>query len=493
VEPPLALSTGLAEAGALLLAALVAVALLASLARTRALGTLGVLVVAPLLLIGQVAETPQWGPVRAHPVSAAVAALAGLGLLVLVAAFLRRRPNVFPLLVVAVLPFRVPVESGGATSYLLVPLYLVVAAGALAFLVPHLRGEAAEEERDPKPIALGLAGWVVLYALQVLYSGDTTNAVNNLVFFYAPFALVFTLMAEVEWTPRVAANCVATLAAVAVVLVGIGFVEYATRTLLLNPKVIDTNAFSDYFRVNSLFFDPNIYGRYLVFVMLAITSLLLWAREQRVQIACAAGLAVLWGGLVLTFSQSSFAALLCGLAVLAALRWNARKTGLAVLAGVVVAVAVVALVPSALNTDLGSQASVDRATAGRVDLIQGGLDMFGERPAGGWGSGSFAKQYRTEYRGSRQRAVSASHTTPITVAAEQGVPGLIAYVGLVVLGFTLLVPFAGRSPLRAFLLAAFAALILHTLIYASFLEDPVTWTLLGIAAALPKPPRLPRT
>src|SRR3954464_2906556 len=113
MEPPLALSTGLAEAGAPPPPPLLAVALLASLARTRALGTLGVLVVAPLLLVGQVAETPQWDPVRAHPLPAAVAAILGLGLLVLVAAFLRRRPGVFPVLVVAVLPFRVPIESGG--------------------------------------------------------------------------------------------------------------------------------------------------------------------------------------------------------------------------------------------------------------------------------------------------------------------------------------------------------------------------------------------
>ena len=40
----------------------------------------------------------------------------------------------------------------------------------------------------------------------------------------------------------------------------------------------------------------------------------------------------------------------------------------------------------------------------------------------------------------------------------------------------------------------FAALVVHTLIYASFLEDPLTWVLLGLAAALrsasaPTPPQ----
>ena len=43
----------------------------------------------------------------------------------------------------------------------------------------------------------------------------------------------------------------------------VGFWEYPARALLLNPKVIDSNQFESYFRVNSLFFDPNIYGRFL--------------------------------------------------------------------------------------------------------------------------------------------------------------------------------------------------------------------------------------
>ena len=40
------------------------------------------------------------------------------------------------------LPFRVPIAAGGSSANLLVPLYLVVAAGALSFLVPALRARA---------------------------------------------------------------------------------------------------------------------------------------------------------------------------------------------------------------------------------------------------------------------------------------------------------------------------------------------------------------
>ena len=56
---------------------------------------------------------------------------------------------------------------------------------------------------------------------------------------------------------------------VAVVFAGVGFVEYYRKTLFLNPKVVAANQYDNYFRVNSVFFDPSIYGRFLALVMIA--------------------------------------------------------------------------------------------------------------------------------------------------------------------------------------------------------------------------------
>jgi O-antigen ligase len=89
--------------------------------------------------------------------------------------------------------------------------------------------------------------------------------------------------------------------------------------------------------------------------------------------------------------------------------------------------------------------------------------------------------------------VSASHTIPITIAAEQGLIGLAVYLALLLAALGRLLRGAGRSPARAVIAAGFAALVLHTWLYASFLEDPMTWTLLGVGVALagtlrPAPP-----
>jgi O-antigen ligase len=188
-------------------------------------------------------------------------------------------------------------------------------------------------------------------------------------------------------------------------------------------------------------------------------------------------------------SSTPTSTLLLGLLVLAGARWSPRgAVGVGVAALVVGAVLVVAS-PGSLHVDLKSSKSADAATSGRVDLVKGGLRLFEHRPLEGYGSGAFSRAYRRAEKGSREKAVSASHTIPVTVAAEQGVGGLLVYVALLVAAFMTLLRGVRDHPARAAVAAAFAALVLHTWSYASFLEDPLSWSLLGIGLALALVPR----
>jgi O-antigen ligase len=270
------------------------------------------------------------------------------------------------------------------------------------------------------------------------------------------------------------------LLALAIAFVGIGFFEYARRELLLNPRVISSNQFESYFRVNSLFFDPNIYGRFLVTVMLGLTAVLLWSRRTLVIAGCALALALLWAGLVLTLSQSSFTALLAGLAVLGALRWGARRAAAVVAAFAVAAALVVLVAPGAVGVDR----SPDAVTSGRSTLVTGGIRLARERPVTGWGAGAFRHEYRRQEQSSNARASAASHTIPITIAAEQGVGGLLLYLALLFVAIGALLRGARSSIARAAIAAAFVALVVHTLLYAAFLEDPLAWALLAVGATL---------
>jgi O-antigen ligase len=395
---------------------------------------------------------------------------------------MRRYEDAFPLLAILALPFRLPIAAEGRTVNLLVPLYLVVAAGVLAHLLPRL---LARQERGPGRLEWLLLASVVLYALQAVYSSDLGKAAENVAFFYVPFALLLVLLRDVRWRGELLLRCLGVAVALAVVFAGIGFVEYARKELFLNPKVVAANEFDNYFRVNSLFFDPNIYGRFLALVMIAVTTFVLWRRNVREVLIAAGVLLWLLAGLVTSFSQSSIVALLLGLAVLAAYRWSLRWTLYVAVALLVAAAIVLAAAPAKLHFGLkGNGGSANNATTGRAKLIEGGLELFADRPLEGYGSGSFQTEYERHSKTTAQNATSASHTIPITVAAEQGVIGLALYVVLLVVALLVLFRGAGRSPPRIAIAACFAALVLHTFAYADFLEDPLTWTLLGIGLAL---------
>ena len=479
------LDSPLGRIGLIAAALLAAAAVLAERPRLRAAAIAGTLVLTPVLLLVEIWDTEQFRTLRDRPAFSAALVAAALVAVAVLALAMARRPLLLPVLAFAALPFRVPIEAAGQTANLLVPLYGVIAAGAVAQLPALLAGRppAGTHARPRGPLAAALLAFVVLYAFQAAYVDDVSVATQQVVFFYVPFALLFGLLVRLEWTTRVLTRCLGVVLALALVFALIGFVEYETRTLLLNPTVIAANAFGSYFRVNSLFFDPNIYGRFLAEVMIALAALVAWTARRRDIALLAIALAVLWAALVLTFSQSSFAALLAGLAVAAAMRWGLKPIA-AIVVGAAAIVAVGGAIALAARGDFPSPGELNDATVGRSDLVTGGIELWADRPLQGFGAGSFQDEYRRKEHLNRPNAVTASHTTPVTVAAEQGVIGLALYGVLLVVALQTLLVGARSSLARVVIAAAFVALVVHTMVYAAFLEDPTTWALLAAGAAL---------
>src|SRR3954463_8287273 len=129
-----AFSDGVLIAGMVVAAALAAGAVLGRTVRGRAYAMLGALLLTPVLLVGEIWHSPQLDSVRERTAIAGAAASAGVVLLAALAWLFSRRPGVFGVLALVALPFRVPVQAGGTTTNLLVPLYVVIGAGALAGL-----------------------------------------------------------------------------------------------------------------------------------------------------------------------------------------------------------------------------------------------------------------------------------------------------------------------------------------------------------------------
>ena len=508
-----ALTGPLPKLGVVVLALLTAAALVVRDPRARAQAIGGAIVLAPVLLVAEIWNSPQLGFVHRHAPFALAGVVIGLAVLGALAAVVGGRPSVLALLAVAALPFRVPIATGGKSSNLLVPLYLVVATGAFSMIWQGLRAPRAEPPPDvsvpastlepttvrararasrrvtarPRPAGLIVSGllerllalYIVLYAVQAVYSADFETALRNMVFFYVPFALLYILLARLSWTPLLVRRCFTLIVVLGVIFAGIGFAEYETKTIFLNTKLIIANDLHTYFTVNSVFFDPDIFGRFLMLVMIGLATVLLWSRRPREQVAACIALAALWGGLVLTLSRSSLAALLLGLGIVAAFRW--RLTRAVLVAAVVIAAGAAAVAIS--PTTFGLNQGLNGASSGRANLVTRGAHIFSERPLWGHGSGSFETEYQRQYHVSSQN-LSASHTIAVTIAAEQGIIGALAYLALLIAALVRLIRGARADPARVAVAAAFVALVFHTLLYADFLEDPVTWALLAVGSAL---------
>ncbi len=479
------LGHSLSRAG-LILDALLAAEALCSLGRTRRLAVAAAIVLTPILLAGALWKSTQVLHLRHHPLLAIVGIVLALALIAALAAIFRARPNLFALCAVIALPFRFSLLSGGTGGVLLV-LYVVIAAGALGFV--------AWGDRRAEPavgmLERALALFIVLYAIQALYTPDLGKAAQEVCFFLVPFALLFVLLRRVRWDRALLARAAWAVVALAVAFVAVAAVEYASRRLLFHSSL---NSNQRYFRVNSLFYDPNIYGRFLALTMVLVAAAMMWERRRRQVVLAAALLTLLWLGLVGSVSQSSIVALLAGLAVIAAFRFPLRAGATAAVA-VLAAVALVAVLDAGrLHLNLSDTQSANNSTSGRASLVKEGADLFADRPLGGFGSASFSCEYLRHTRhtsayvcGSATPAgvTSDSHTTPITIAAEQGAIGLLAYVALLLAAVLTLARGGLRSsPVRVALLAAFVALVVHSWAYADSLEDPISWALLAVGAVL---------
>jgi O-antigen ligase len=151
----------------------------------------------------------------------------------------------------------------------------------------------------------------------------------------------------------------------------------------------------------------------------------------------------------------------------------------------------------------GSNESTRTVTEGHSSLVSGGLKLAEHRPLYGYGSASFSNAFASA-ENVKAGDTTISHTEPVTVAAEQGVIGLAGYLALlaaavwmVFSGMRSVAPGLGArfrplgeaeraelTPARIGIAAAFCALLVHTIGYAAYLTDPLTWVLLAVGGVL---------
>jgi O-antigen ligase len=412
------------------------------------------------------------------------AAVVGAAGAVALAALFRRWPWLVAVGTLACAPARIPVHVGTTDSNLLLPLYAVVVGAALLLGFELVRGDA--RRRELGPLTWPAAALVAWTGLTLLWTEDLHEGAVALLFFWLPFGMIALSLARLAWSRRWLTFLYAQLVLMAVAFAVIGIYQYATRDVFWNPKVIVGNAYAPFYRVNSVFYDPSVYGRFLVVAILAALVMALYDRNRRNAYAAAAAIAAIWSGLLFSFSQSSFAALIVGTAVVAAFRWRWRAIlALGVVSALIAAVALgTPHIRHSLLRESGS--GLSKASSGRTKLVTQGIKIGLHHPVQGVGIGGFKRAYanRVHLRGKEPKK-AASHNTAVTVFAESGLPGLGLLVWLVGAALFITVrratgSFRGRACLV--FAAGLAAIALHALFYNALFEDPMFWGLLGLAA-----------
>lgn len=403
---------------------------------------------------------------------------------------LLRWPALLPVIALACVPARLPFKLSDAIYNSFVLLYVVITAATLVLAWEIWRGD--KRARELGPLTWPLVAFVVWSAVSLIWSVDVRRGSTELDAALIPFTFLALALARLRWSRRLLQGLLVQFVAMAFAFAAIGVYQYATRDIFWNPKVINSNAYAPFFRVNSVFWDPSIYGRFLVLAILACVMLVVTRIERPWLAAAICMIGALWIGLALSFSQSSFTALVVGVVAAALVTWRRH-------AAVPLALVLVLIVPALLLTPQarakvldGKKRDLSSITSARSTLVEKGIRIAVRHPVIGVGMGGFRRAYAdlTGLSG-RNLQKAASHTTPVTVAAEEGVIGFALFLWL--LGASLVMTFRRAGPTfsgRTQLVCALAltAIAVHSLFYADFFEDPMTWGFLAIAAAAPLAP-----
>ncbi len=417
----------------------------------------------------------------------AFAGVLGAAVMIAAASLLVKRPQLAPLAVLVAAPFRPPIEFDTGSAVLvkiardgalgrLLPLYFVLVAAVMALAWRALRGETVRAL--PRSITLPAAAFFAFACMSLLWAENLEGAANLLVFFTLPFALLLTVVARSPFPPGLVRKLGITGVSLAALFAAVGLWQAATHKLFFfAPNLQVSNANTDYFRVTSLFGDPSLYGRHLV---LGIAVLLAVLAAGRVKPWLGIGLlAFLWAGLLFSYSQSSMVALVV-ITLAVAMASGDRRTRRAVVA---VGVAAVLAGGGFLAAKLVTGSSLNQLTSDREQRVTDTLRVVRDHPLVGVGIAGQPRASRLAAHSERPTASFVSHTTPLTVAAELGVIGLLLYAWLLVGGARVIYEVRKRDEgLGLALGAAFVALFVHALFYSGFLEDPLTWVVMGVAA-----------
>lgn len=336
-------------------------------------------------------------------------------------------------------------------------------------------------------VAVSLASWLLTRA------PGATNSLLDVALYPGVGLLIANLVLTRNDHRRAWSAFLVSAAAVAV----LGAILYVAHVQVWAPNPLVAH------RVNITFADPNITARFLTLgacaavLMFAAAEAPVWLTGSAA-VACAVVLP-------LTYSRSGLALFILMVALMVPLAFDRRRAA---------AIAAVTLVAFGLSTGLNPDTRQRAADAtqtvvglvtgshhatsppaiesgvslddNRVFLVAAGLKMFTDHPVTGVGFGGYQHALLTTYRRFLPQGYtdSVSHTSVVTVLAEQGVIGAL----LLMLFFLQLAREAWSARRRkddwSTWTTVAAAMVVPIFLYSQFegrlLQEPYLWLVLGL-------------
>ena len=262
-----------------------------------------------------------------------------------------------------------------------------------------------------------------------------------------------------------------------------GYVAAATLSASLGLLALflplpggDLMVFED--RVQALFKDPNVFGPFLVPAVLILMEETITPRLFGFgRVLKGLLLLLLTLGLIFSYSRGAWANLAIGVGMVLLVMAMRRGGGRKVLVALVLTLVAGALVAGAVSLSGSGDFLADRARVQSYDADRFGAQAAGLEPAQRYPFGVGPGQFELV-------APISAHSTYVRVFAEQGLPGIMAFVALLI--FTLGAAFANAVAGRdtygigsAALLGAWCGILVN-----SFVIDTLHWRHLWVVAAL---------
>ena len=268
-----------------------------------------------------------------------------------------------------------------------------------------------------------LFGWTTF---SVIFAFDRTLAWNN---WNDVYVKIFIMTLAIGWLAKTPAQIKHT----AQIIVGAGglIAMVAIYNSLMGIEVLEGNRVTIGRALNSPIGDPNDLALTLL-VPLGFAIALVGNRTGVVNrlLGLSTVLAVVWG-ILATQSRGGMIGLVAVFAVFG-LR-NIKSRLLLVVIGIVLVAGILALSGIGQRTDVGPEAgqAIDESAGDRLLAWQAAISMALARPLTGVGLMNFSETLFLYVSGMVRNRSMVAHSTWMTVLAETGFPGFIAFIGMV--------------------------------------------------------------